>query len=72
LPPYSPELNPVELLFRQLRQRLANRIFADLQELEATITEVLMEFWQEPAKLQQLTGFGWWLDGLRSIQPSAA
>lgn len=72
LPPYSPELNPVELLFRQLRARLANRIFADLAELEAAITEVLQEYWQEPATLQQLTGFGWWLDGVHHIQSPAA
>ena len=72
LPPYSPELNPVELLFRHLRARLSNRIFADVAELEAAITEVLRAFWDVPARLQQLTGFGWWLSGLDDIRSLAS
>lgn len=72
LPPYSPELNPVELVFRHLRERLANRIFDDLADLEAAITAVLQEFWDEPARLQQLTGFDWWLRGLESIEARAS
>ena len=36
LPPYSPELNPVERVWRYLRQRwLSNRIFVDYAELFA-------------------------------------
>ena len=35
LPPYSPELNPVERLWRYLRQRhWSNRPYADVRELE--------------------------------------
>jgi transposase len=42
LPPYSPELNPVELVFRHLRARLSNRVFEDLDELEAALTQALL------------------------------
>lgn len=70
LPAYSPELNPAERIFGQLRARLANRIFADLDELEAAITAVLQEFWDEPARLQQLTGYGWWSNGVRYAMTS--
>jgi putative transposase len=69
LPPYSPELNPVELLFRHLRAQLANRLFADLPELEAAITTVLQTFWDDPARLRHLTGFTWWLDEVADILP---
>jgi transposase len=35
LPPYSPELNPVERLWRYLRQhRWSNRVYADLEAVE--------------------------------------
>ena len=37
-PRYSPELNPAEQVFRVLRPKLTNRIFATVAELEATIT----------------------------------
>jgi transposase len=67
LPPYSPELNPAEQLFRALRARLANRIFADLAELEAALTERLRAFWADPAALTRLTAYPWWTRGLSAL-----
>jgi transposase len=72
LPPYSPELNPAEKVFHRLRARLANRLFEDRGELEAALTAEPQAFWDDHAVLQQLTGFGRWLDGLQRILPSAA
>jgi transposase len=70
LPPYSPELNPAEQVFRVLRAKLANRVFADLAELEAAITERLRSFWDEPATLRQLTAYPWWLRGVETMPKS--
>ena len=39
LPAYSPELNPVELVWSQLKGRLKNRVFLNLDELTAAILE---------------------------------
>jgi transposase len=61
LPSYAPELNPVETLFRHLRGRLANRIFADLDELETVLTVELQHFWSDRTSLQSLTGYSWWV-----------
>lgn len=42
LPPYSPELNPVERLWLALRHRtLSNRAFASIAELEASAAHAL-------------------------------
>lgn len=71
LPPFSPELNPAEQIFRVLRAKLANRVFADLGELEAAITERLRAFWDEPALLRRLTAYPWWTQALPSTTPSA-
>jgi transposase len=60
LPPSSPELNPAEQVFRSLRATLANRVFADLPELEAALTEKLRAFWDRPATLRRLTADPWW------------
>jgi transposase len=60
LPPYSPELNPAEQVFRALRARLANRVFADLAELEGALTAQLRTFWDRPATLRRLTAYPWW------------
>lgn len=39
LPAYSPELNPVELVWSQLKRSLANQVFTSLEQLQATILE---------------------------------
>jgi transposase len=60
LPRYSPELNPAAQVFRVLRPKLANRSFATVAELEATITAHLQPYWEQPAVVQRLTGYPWW------------
>lgn len=67
LPPYSPELNPAEQVFRALRAKLANRVFEDLAELEAALTERLRAFWDEPATLKRLTAYPWWTAATASL-----
>ena len=58
LPPYSPELNPVEGLWDQLKDALGNRLFATLEALEAAVTEALRPFWESRDKVLSLV-FGW-------------
>lgn len=71
LPAYSPELNPAEQLFRVLRTRLANRVFATLDDLEAALTEQVQGFWDHPATLHQLTAYPWWQHGVATGMPSS-
>lgn len=42
-PPYSPELNPIELLWGVAKKRLANRFVKTTRELKQIVTEVLNE-----------------------------
>jgi hypothetical protein len=72
LPPYSPELNPVERLFEHLRAKLANRVFGEVAELETAITEELHQFWEEPRLLRSLTGYSWWLQGTQNMTKQAS
>ena len=58
LPPYSPELNPVEWLWAPLRDVLGNRQFATLEELAAAATAVLRPFWEVRDKVKSLV-FNW-------------
>ena len=41
LPPYTPQLNPAETVWRDLKKRLAGRFFRSLDELKAAITAIL-------------------------------
>ena len=67
LPRYSPQRNPAEQIFRVLRPTLANRIFETLAELEATITAHLTPSWDQPALVQRLTGYPWWIAAVTSM-----
>lgn len=54
LPPYSPELNPVEGLWDQTQDVTCNRHFADLDQLEQALTQALRPFWETPARVLSL------------------
>ena len=71
LPPYSPELNPAEQIFRALRATLANRVFADLAELEVALAEHLRPFWDRPAMLRRLTAYPWWIRAIATLPSSS-
>ncbi len=72
LPPYSPELNPAEQVFRYLRARLSNQLFGSLDALESALTSALERFWEQPQTLQSLTGYPWWLQAIEAIAPSSS
>ena len=41
LPPYTPQLNPIETVWRDLKKRLAGRYFRSIEELKTAITVIL-------------------------------
>lgn len=43
LPGYSPELNPVELLWSQLKRDLKNTVFLSLEDLTKVLVEKIEE-----------------------------
>lgn len=60
LPPYSPELNPAEHLWDDLREKdFANRAFSAMSAVEEALVRGLRRQEQNPVAMQRLTGFGW-------------
>ncbi len=60
LPPYSPELNPVEQVWQQLRQRdLANRCFKDYEHIVEVCCEAWNKFVECPNNIQTLCTRKW-------------
>lgn len=47
LPPYSPELNPAEWIWRKLKDQLANTIFETLQDLSDKLCELVRNLTSE-------------------------
>ena len=60
LPPYSPELNPAELIWRQLRQRkLSNRLYPTIDDLEAAVDEAWLWISNQQDELSSVCLFPW-------------
>lgn len=59
LPAYSPELNPVERLFQELRKTLSNQVFDSIKEVEELLQQALKPYFQNRQMLRQLTLYPW-------------
>jgi transposase len=59
LPPYSPELNPTERFFEELRKATANRIWKTIEEQEVAIEKKLCALTDDVERMKQLTGYKW-------------
>lgn len=60
LPPYSPELQPVERVWTLTNEPLANRTFADIAEVERVQAERCLTLREQRAVLRAHTRFSWW------------
>ena len=55
LPPYSPELNPIERVWKLLRRLCThNEFFPELELLENAVTQQLVQWWKPNAMLRRL------------------
>ena len=63
-PPYSPELNPMERLWRDLKDQLANSVAKTLDALSDTVCSVIQRYSQ--AVLRSLTGFAYFVQAVQT------
>jgi DDE superfamily endonuclease len=59
LPPYSPELNPAERLFEEVRRRVEGQVYASLAAKVAAVEAFLDELDADPARVRRLCGWDW-------------
>lgn len=60
LPPYSPQCNPAEHIWDEIREKwFANRVFKSLDAVETTLCESLCTLENNPEQVAKLTGFDW-------------
>lgn len=59
LPPYSPELNPVERLGDIVKDAICNQLFTTLDSLQAAVLNALQPFRSEAQRVASLIGNGW-------------
>lgn len=60
LPPYSPQLNPVEHLWDEIREKwFTNLVFNSLDALEDRLVQALATLERDTHRVQSITGFDW-------------
>jgi DDE superfamily endonuclease len=67
LPPYSPELNPAERLFEEIRRRFEGRVYATLDDKAAEVQAFLEELDADPARVRRLCGWDWINSAIASL-----
>ena len=69
LPPYSPELNPVERLGDQIKDVVCNKLYPSLRKLEDRLVAELRGWMNYPKRVASLIGGGWLLDCVNAGDP---
>ena len=59
LPPYSPELNPIEKLWDLIQDHTANKLWPTIERMDQVVGLHLKDWWEEPLKVISLFGKGW-------------
>ncbi len=62
LPAYSPELQPAERLWPLTNEGVANKRFANIDELEEALARRCVVLAEHPALLRAYTRYHWWPD----------
>jgi transposase len=65
LPPYSPELNPVENIWEELREKsFDNKVFDSLDALEEQLLRSLQHLENHPEITKSIAGWPWIINAL--------
>jgi len=71
-PPYSPELNPVERIFEELRAEIEGVVYGAIEEKVAAVERLLEELDADPERVKSLAGWHWIVDTLRPLSSENA
>lgn len=72
LPPYSPELNPAERVFQELRRAIEGRVYATLDDKVAAVEAELAKLEADPARVRSLAGWDWIDAAVEQLPPAHA
>ena len=58
-PPYSPELNPAERVFQEVRRWVEGRVYESVEEKMKAVDAYLNELESDPGRVRSLTAWKW-------------
>ena len=66
-PPYSPELNPAEPVFEEVRRCVEGRPYRRIEEKVAVVNAYCGELESDPGRVRSLAGGDWIEDNVRPL-----
>lgn len=66
LPPYSPELNPAERVFEEVRAHVEGKVYDSLKAKQEEVESLLKELQADPERVKRLCSWDWIEAALRS------
>ena len=66
LPPYSPELNPAEQIWKVLKSEMKNKVYANLDALSRCLTRIINKTISTQS-IKSITGYDFYLSAFRTI-----
>ena len=67
LPPYSPELNPAERVFQELRRRVEGRTYDTVADKQAIADAYLTDLAADPDRVRRLCAWDWLVNALDAL-----
>ena len=65
LPPYSPELNPIERLWQDIKQKLFSRTYQTLDQMQQKLSTILGNY--SKAAITKITAFSYFINAANAI-----
>jgi transposase len=59
LSPYSPDFNPQERIFQEIRKPTKGKVYQDTDQIEVDIDCKLKFFWDNPNEVKSITAWDW-------------
>lgn len=63
IPPYSPELNPIERLWEDIKAEIADELYSDIEALKKRVASVLNEY--KKTEIRSITGYPYLMEALK-------
>lgn len=67
LPAYSPELNPAERVFEEVRRHIEGKVYSSLSGKKAAIEHLLWQLRSDKNRLRRLIGWDWILQTMAQL-----
>ena len=67
LPPYSPELNPAERVFEEVRRWIEGKVYPSLEDKVAAVERYLTGLEPNPGRVRGLAGWNWIEDAIQRL-----